>query len=375
MDWLDNQTLERALDKLARMRIVVGYPDDILNSTAVDSIYSGLSLNASDFFGNILTITQWKQNLSFQSLNKLNDINDWAKVGSLTMANAFYNTVKNMVVIPAAILEELGDKPLVNLLTIFGGWPVVDGDQWVAINWTELYLRFRENGAVSSMFFSLAISPDFKNNSQRILSIDHPSFGLGSRDILLKGPEATEVKAYKKLMSRAMIKLGANETIVSSIVEELLSFETLLANRSMAKEERRNLTAIYNKVTIKELSQLAPNIDWLRIIRKYVSEDITDNEVIVLFDTPYIEFLNTKIVEMDNRFLVNYMLWRVVQTELSTLSDSWFQLKEEFEFAIYGTKSRQPRWEMCLKNTKTAMSIALSHLYVKNFFSDDNKEK
>ncbi|CAG2110878.1 unnamed protein product, partial [Medioppia subpectinata] len=105
MDWLDNQTLERALDKLARMRIVVGYPDDILNSTAVDSIYSGLSLNASDFFGNILTITQWKQNLSFQSLNKLNDINDWAKVGSLTMANAFYNTVKNMVVIPAGILQ------------------------------------------------------------------------------------------------------------------------------------------------------------------------------------------------------------------------------------------------------------------------------
>ncbi|CAG2180147.1 unnamed protein product, partial [Oppiella nova] len=273
------------------------------------------------------------------------------------------------------ILEELGDKPLVDLLRGLGGWPVVEGDNWVNTTWLDLYLKLRDEGAVSSMFFSLSISPDFMNNSVRILSIDHPSFGLGSRDMLLKGANDTAVKAYKNLMTKAMLKLGAPDASVNTIVDQFLDFETLLANQSMAKENRRNLTAIYNKVTIGQLSELAPNIDWLRIVQKYVSENITANETIILFDTDYIKFLNTKIVELDDRFLVNYILWRVVQTELSTLSDSWYKLKEEFESAIYGTKSRSPRWEMCLKNTKTAMSIALSHLYVKHFFSDDNKEK
>ncbi|XP_054155668.1 neprilysin-2-like [Oppia nitens] len=285
-------------------------------------------------------------------------------------AKQYYDSCFN-----TSLLEDLGDKPLKDLIVELGGWPVISGPNWTDIQWTDVHMRLRDTGALTSMLFSLSISPDFQNNSRRILSIDHPSFGLGSRDVMLKGDSDKSVKAYKTLMTKTLLKLGVNQDMVDPYVEKLFAFEILLANNSMPKEERRNLTLIYNKITIKELIKLAPNIDWLRIVKKFVANNITADEDIVLFDTNYVKFLNEKLKQLDNRFLVDYILWRVVQTELSTLDESWYQLKQEFEFAIYGTKQRSPRWEVCLKNTKTALSIALSHLYVKHFFNDTNKQK
>ena len=50
-------------------------------------------------------------------------------------------------------------------------------------------------------------------------------------------------------------------------------------------------------------------------------------------------------------------------------------MKEKYDNIIAGTKTRTPRHELCLKSTKSFLTHVLSHLYVKNFFSDDNKRK
>ncbi|XP_054155680.1 neprilysin-2-like, partial [Oppia nitens] len=106
MSWIDNKTMIRALDKLDKMRILVGYPMDILDDQKINQLYKNININPDDFFGNILAINYWKLNQSFNSsLRKFNDIHSWQRLGSLTLANAFYNTVKNMVTIPVGILQ------------------------------------------------------------------------------------------------------------------------------------------------------------------------------------------------------------------------------------------------------------------------------
>ena len=89
----------------------------------------------------------------------------------------------------------------------------------------------------------------------------------------------------------------------------------------MAKELRRNMTAIYNKVTIRDLIKLAPNvrpflslyqyfnlrltsnsqINWLKIIRNDVLETITEDEEIILFDIQYLKYLNENLPTYCNR--------------------------------------------------------------------------
>ena len=41
-DWIDEQTMAIALNKLNKMKIMVGYPDEILNETHIIDYYSGV---------------------------------------------------------------------------------------------------------------------------------------------------------------------------------------------------------------------------------------------------------------------------------------------------------------------------------------------
>ena len=146
----------------------------------------------------------------------------------------------------------MGDKPLRDILDRLGGWPLVLDKRWVHSDWSDLYVRLRELGVDSGVLFSLGMIPDLKNTSRRILivsktnlvthyhvfkidhaQIDQPSFGPGSRDIVLKGENDTSLKAYKDLMVKSALKLGANALTIESKVDELFKFEILLAKVSV----------------------------------------------------------------------------------------------------------------------------------------------
>ncbi|XP_054161800.1 neprilysin-2-like [Oppia nitens] len=166
----------------------------------------------------------------------------------------FYNSCFN-----TTQLKKLGRKPLDNLIAKLGGWPVVSGDNWTDIQWTDVYLRLRDVGVYTDMLFSLWVKIDQKNNSKRILTINSPTFGLESRDKLLLGNNDKSIKAYKTLIRKTLGKLGVKHQMVELYVEKLFTFELQLANNSMPKEAKRNHTLTYNKITIKQLIQLAPN--------------------------------------------------------------------------------------------------------------------
>lgn len=88
----------------------------------------------------------------------------------------------------------------------------------------DVFWQWVPEGHVLSHFLSYTMSAS---------KVDQPSFGLGGRDSVLKGPDDTTVKAYKNLMSKAMLKLGANPPEkIQKTVDNIYAFELLLANVS-----------------------------------------------------------------------------------------------------------------------------------------------
>ena len=67
-------------------------------------------------------------------------------------------------------IEELGDKPLNDLLDQFGGWPLTSKIK-KDLEWIDTYLKLRQLGHSSSFFFSIAVDPDMKDNSQQIIIV------------------------------------------------------------------------------------------------------------------------------------------------------------------------------------------------------------
>ena len=74
------------------------------------------------------------------------------------LVKQFYDSCMN-----TDILEEKGLKPLQDLLSKLGGWPVVEGNKWndEDFKWYKLAYKSREEGSLTT-FHSVNVEPDYK---------------------------------------------------------------------------------------------------------------------------------------------------------------------------------------------------------------------
>ncbi|QRV02614.1 peptidase M13 [Arcanobacterium phocisimile] len=96
LDWMTDETRERALAKLATFTPKIGYP-----VTWRD--YSELEISADDLLANIRAIAKFEFDEEINKLGKPVDRDEWHMTPQTV--NAYYNPIMNEIVFPAAILQ------------------------------------------------------------------------------------------------------------------------------------------------------------------------------------------------------------------------------------------------------------------------------
>jgi putative endopeptidase len=96
LTWMSDETKEAAFRKLARFRVKIGYPDTWRD-------YSTLEIRAGDAVGNRKRATVWEWHREAVRLDKPTDRGEWGMTPQTV--NAYYNSVFNEIVFPAAILQ------------------------------------------------------------------------------------------------------------------------------------------------------------------------------------------------------------------------------------------------------------------------------
>merc|ERR1712088_927833 len=230
-------------------------------------------------------------------------------------------------------IEEKSVEHLKALLDDIGGWPVLLGEKWQA---------------------KAGVSTDDKDSTRRILEVDQPSLGL-SREYLIKGADDKDVKAYLQYMVDSAVFLGANREVALTEMKDALDLELKIAEITLPREERRNKTALYNTMTIKEASALYPKLPWVEYINVVLSPDRTvsvdENEVVNVAVPKYIEEFGKLIATVPARTIANLIMWRNVKSSMSYLSEEAIQIQLAYSKAITGKASKSPRWEKCVKAT------------------------
>ncbi|XP_054166758.1 neprilysin-2-like [Oppia nitens] len=303
--------------------------------------------------------------------NNNNVINNDNKMPIVTKIKDLYYSCMN-----TSIIEKIGDKPLVDLLLKFGGWPVIEPTKWDEnnFNWFDSYIKLRQYGLYDNVLMAIFVDIDDKNTSKRALYLDQLSVGLYDRDLLLKGLNDSSVLAYYELMVKSAVLLGADKTVAKKQMKEVLDFETQLANYSLPKEERRNMSLLYNKMTIDELTIIAPNTDWISLINNYTTSPVQSDEQIIVSDKNYIQSLDLLLPQTKKRILANYMMWRIVFSEIGSMGIKWRNLKTEYDARVLGKQRQEPRWEQCVNIVESTLGIGLSNLYVDTYFNNENKQ-
>jgi len=95
LDWMSEETKERAREKLAKFTVKIGYPDEWRD-------YSELEIVPGDLLGNILRARAFQTDYELDKLGGPVDRNEWFM--NPQTVNAYYNPNMNEIVFPAAIL-------------------------------------------------------------------------------------------------------------------------------------------------------------------------------------------------------------------------------------------------------------------------------
>ncbi|XP_055350257.1 endothelin-converting enzyme 1-like [Paramacrobiotus metropolitanus] len=103
--WMDNATLEAAMDKLNHTLRNVGFPEEFLdNWKLIDDLYAKVQLEVS-FYDTLRTIDQSNSWINLQKLSRINVRNDLFFPDDLTLVFARIYPNGNYIVIPAATLQ------------------------------------------------------------------------------------------------------------------------------------------------------------------------------------------------------------------------------------------------------------------------------
>ncbi|XP_029801745.1 endothelin-converting enzyme 1 [Suricata suricatta] len=196
-------------------------------------------------------------------------------------------------------IEELKAKPLMELIEKLGGWNITG--PWDKDNFQDT-LQVVTSHYRTSPFFSVYVSADSKNSNSNVIQVDQSGLGLPSRDYYLNKTENEKVlTGYLNYMVQLGKLLGGgDEATVRPQMQQILDFETALANITIPQEKRRDEELIYHKVTAAELQALAPAINWLPFLNTiFYPVEINESEPIVVYDREYLAQVSTLINNTD----------------------------------------------------------------------------
>ena len=120
LEWMSDETKKRALEKLSKMRVKIGYPE-------VWDDYEGLEINPDDLYGNLKNSAIFDYKKALERLNGPVDRREWSM--SPQTVNAYFSPTKNEIVFPAAYLQPPNFNPKADDAVNYGAIGVTIGHE------------------------------------------------------------------------------------------------------------------------------------------------------------------------------------------------------------------------------------------------------
>ena len=74
------------------------------------------------------------------------------------------------------------------------------------------------------------------------------------------------------------------------------------------------------------------------------------------------------------RILANYIVWNVIQDEVSFLSKPYRKARTQYRERVLGSKGQKKRWKTCVTFTNELLGDILGSAYVEHHFTKKSKK-
>jgi len=237
----------------------------------------------------------------------------------------------------------------------------------------ETMAETRKSG--SGSIFSGYVGIDVKNSSQYIMNLSQSGLGLPDKTYYTPSDERGETifAAYKKHIAALFVLAGKNQDEATEIARQVVEIESNLAENSMDRVKRRDPELTYNKLSVQELQELCPAINWSSY---FVAAELNGVENVVVSQVDYIKSLDQSLNQFPIENWKNYMQWHLINDMAGNLSEDFE--KQVFSFystTLRGTKVMKPRWKRALSKANRNVGEQIGKLFVEKHFPEASKQK
>ena len=226
-----------------------------------------------------------------------------------------------------------------------------------------------------SPYFRFYVAADEKNSSMNILNLYQGSLGMGNRDYYLETDDhSKDLRAkYVEHIEKMFQLAGFPETDAKTKAASIMATEMRLAKVLYSPVQLRDPQANYNKMTMAELQENLPGMDWEAYFSAIGMPGMS--EVVVGQVEPIREaalMVNTLPIA-DH---IAYLEWSLINRSANYLNDAMDA--QDFEFygkAMSGAKEQQPRWKRAVSAVNGFLGEAVGQMYVEKYFPPAAKDR
>jgi putative endopeptidase len=226
-----------------------------------------------------------------------------------------------------------------------------------------------------SFFFGSGTGQDAVDSSLMIVEIGAGGLGLPDRDYYLKTDDRSVKlrEQYLAYVQQMLVLSGEPADKAKADADAILRIETALAKASLTRVERRDPHKTYHFMTIAELTQLTPSIDW----PQYFTVQGAPNVAKLNVSQP--EFMKAVQAELTNEpvdALKSYLRFHLISATAPFLAHNIEQVNFDFySKTLRGVAVEPPRWKTCVRAVDRNLGEALGQEFVARTFSSDMKAK
>lgn len=116
-----------------------------------------------------------------------------------------------------------------------------------------------------------------------------------------------------------------------------------------------------------------PFINWLPYINSKLYDELqfSEDDRVILQQPSYFNQLEDVLKLTNKRTIANYIVWREFADYIPFLTSGLLDKAFEFFKTFSGRSVRQPRWSDCVRGVSGMFSIAVSSMYVREYFRDE----
>lgn len=173
------------------------------------------------------------------------------------------------------------------------------------------------------------------------------------------------------------ISRGLHANITKDEVTEIIMLNRRLLIAAMEiMELKKNVTNLVNVMTVEEMQDRYPALNWTDYIRAktfgQIKAEDYDGIVVNVMELGYFQTINEILSETDPIIISLYQTLKIIMDHMDRVNKSFRNLK--FRMSNPGVQAKsQPRWKTCVSDIVEEFGMGISYVYVKDYGSEDLK--